>query len=58
MMQVEEKSQRKIYLEFITGADCLDGYNSHCNNKIGTRHLPEICYPNLQNMSKDMILAT
>lgn len=34
MMQVEEKSQRKRYLEFITGADGLDGYDAHCNKKL------------------------
>lgn len=55
-MQVEEKSQRKRYLEFKTDVDGLDGYNSHSNKKIGTRHLPEICYPDLQNMD-NMILA-
>lgn len=33
-MQVEEKSQRKRYLEFITGADGLDGYDAHCNKKL------------------------
>lgn len=57
MMQVQEKPERKRYLEFITSADGLDGYNSHCDNKIGTRHFPEICHPDLHNMDKDMILA-
>lgn len=50
-------SENIWYLGFITGADGSDGYNSHCNNKIGTRHLPEICYPDFQRVDKDMILA-
>lgn len=59
-MQVEGKAQRKRCLEFITDADGLDGYDASCNKKkkkIGTRHFPEICFPDLQNVDRNMILA-
>lgn len=51
------KKKNIWYLGFISGADGSAGYNSHCNNKIGTRHLPEICYPDFQGVDKNMLLA-